>query len=82
MRGRPPKPIELHKLHGTYRPDRHGPKLSLPPKPPTPIVWAIAAFDDDGIPFVCDKCGESVDVELLNDGSWRRIHTETRESKC
>ena len=30
MRGRKPKPTELHRIHGTYRRDRHG---ELPPLP-------------------------------------------------
>jgi hypothetical protein len=30
MRGRKPKPTELHRIHGTFRKDRHG---GLPPLP-------------------------------------------------
>lgn len=37
--GRPKKPVHLHLIQGTHRPDRHGPADNIPnitPDPPTP----------------------------------------------
>jgi hypothetical protein len=34
MRGRKPKPTALHLAQGTWRPNRHGPKPTLPDLPP------------------------------------------------
>lgn len=35
--GRRPKPLEVHLMAGTYRPDRHGPLSSAPARPPAPL---------------------------------------------
>ena len=48
--GRNPKPIELHAIHGTYRPGRHGPKpeqfepIGPMPKPKLSSPEAGAVF--------------------------------------
>ena len=40
MRGRPPTPVKVLKLRGTYRPDRHGSALPDPePKAPPCPAW-------------------------------------------
>lgn len=74
-RGRPPKPIELHRLQGTYRKDRHGPKLA-PVRPPVlrvvePILTLTCPDDHD---YHCPTCGAPIVIELLPDRRWQWHH--------
>lgn len=53
--GRPRKPAAELKLHGTFRPDRHGPREpeqcdATPPEKPGGLSPAAAAFWDDNVP--------------------------------
>jgi hypothetical protein len=70
QRGRPPKPLELHRLQGTYRPDRHGPKLTV--RPTEPEVILTLPPDDHG--FVCPQCSGPLILELAIDRTWRPVH--------
>jgi len=77
--GRPPKPIELHRRHGTYRADRHGPKLAtVAPGRTAPLLAVIAPGEVQD--FVCADCGEPLAIELYADGRWRRPHADGQPS--
>ena len=49
MIGRPPKPTMRHLVEGTYRPDRHGKRGSLPATPATdaPLGSPLASLGDE-----------------------------------
>ena len=49
--GRPRKPVELHVLHNTFRPARHGerPATALLPMPVSPSDWHPTPEDREGL---------------------------------
>lgn len=71
--GRPPKPLELHRRHGTYRPDRHGPKL---PVVQAPAVLVVVEPDEAGNDLYCGACRGRLRLEVLDNRTWRAQHDE------
>lgn len=75
MRGRLPKPIEQHRKAGTYRADRHGPRLRAVAEVEPEVVGTVSALDGtEGI--VCECHGELVVVELLDNHRWRAVRVD------
>ena len=80
MRGRPPKPIERHKLEGTHRPDRQGEGVAAPAGRPEPTIalgqyaqemWdrLIPVLESMGVLTLAD--GQLCTAFCVNYGKWR-----------
>ena len=76
MRGRPPVPIEVHRQRGTYRADRHGPKLQAVARP---SVW-LSLPPGDVQDYRCMDCDQQIVLDLYTDHVWRLRHAA--ESTC
>src|SRR5690554_5390457 len=74
MRGRPPKPIKLHKAAGSYRRDRHGGALD--------ITTSGAPVKPSGLGEHGDRLWESVVTPLVEVGVATEVDTASLAGMC
>lgn len=76
-KGRPPKPTNLHVLHGTARKDRHGNRIEPEPEVITEIPEAPESLREPGV-----KCWDKTAKILLGVKVLTDADLDTLESYC